>query len=60
MAKEEGVLLAINTDAHSMLELNNTRFGVGQARRGWLQKSEVVNTRSYAELKKLLQPTMGA
>ena len=58
MAREEGVLLAVNTDAHSMLDLENARFGVGQARRGWLEKSDVLNTRSYAELRKLLKPTM--
>ena len=60
MAKEEGVLLAVNTDAHSMLDLENARFGVGQARRGWLEKADVLNTRSYAELRKLLKPTMEA
>ena len=60
MAREEGVLLAVNTDAHSMLDLENARFGVGQARRGWLEKSDVLNTRSYAELRKLLKPTMEA
>ena len=58
MAKEEGVLLAVNTDAHSMLDLENARFGVGQARRGWLEKADVLNTRPYAELRKLLKPTM--
>ncbi len=60
MAKDEGVLLAVNTDAHSMLDLENARFGVGQARRGWLEKADVLNTRSYAELRKLLKPTMEA
>ena len=60
MAKEEGVLLAVNTDAHSMLDLENARFGVGQARRGWLEKADVLNTRSYTELRKLLKPTMEA
>jgi len=60
MAKEEGVLLAVNTDAHSMLDLENARFGIGQARRGWLEKSDVLNTRSYAELRNLLKPTMEA
>ncbi len=60
MAKEEGVLLAVNTDAHSMLDLENARFGIGQARRGWLEKTDVLNTRPYAELRKLLKPTMEA
>ena len=58
MAKDEGVLLAVNTDAHSTLDLENARFGVGQARRGWLEKTDVLNTRPYAELRKLLKPTM--
>ncbi len=60
MAKEEGVMLAINTDAHSRADLENRRYGIAQARRGWLQKSDVLNTRSYAELKQLLGPTMSA
>ena len=59
MAKEEGVLLAVNTDAHSTLDLENVRFGIGQARRGWLEKADVVNTRSLTDLRKLLKPTMG-
>lgn len=58
MAREEGVLLAINSDAHSMADLENVRYGIGQARRGWLQKADVVNTRPYAELKRLLRRTM--
>jgi len=58
MAKEQGVLVSINTDAHSVLDFDNLRFGVGQARRGWLEKSDVVNTRSLRELKPLLTRTM--
>jgi DNA polymerase (family 10) len=34
------------------------RFGVGQARRGWLEKSDVLNTRPLKELRKLLKQTM--
>lgn len=60
MAKEEGVLLAVNTDAHSTLDLENARFGIGQARRGWLEKADILNSRSYEELRKLLKPTMEA
>jgi DNA polymerase (family 10) len=58
MAKEEGVLLSINTDAHSVLDFENLRFGVGQARRGWLEKKDVINTRPLSELKPLLKRTM--
>ncbi len=57
-AKDEGVLISINSDAHSVLDFNNLRFGVGQARRGWLEKQNVLNTRSLKELKPLLKRTM--
>ena len=59
MAKEEGVLVAINSDAHSMLDFDNFAFGIGQARRGWLAKPDVLNTRGLAELAPLLAATMG-
>ena len=58
MAKEEGVMLSINSDAHSTLDLGNLRHGVGQARRGWLEKSDVLNTRSLQVLRPLLKRTM--
>jgi DNA polymerase (family 10) len=54
MAKDEGVLVAISSDAHSAEGLDVLRYGVGQARRGWLEKNNVLNTRSLAELRKLL------
>ena len=57
-AKEEGVLVSINSDAHSVLDFDNLRFGVGQARRGWLEKKDVLNTRSLAQLRPLLKRTM--
>ncbi|MFZ5509229.1 MAG: DNA polymerase/3'-5' exonuclease PolX [Pseudomonadota bacterium] len=53
-ARDEGVLVAINSDAHSALDFANLRFGVGQARRGWLEARDVLNTRSLRELRKLL------
>ncbi|TKB62729.1 MAG: PHP domain-containing protein, partial [Nitrospira sp.] len=58
MAKEEGVMLSINSDAHSVLELENLRYGVGQARRGWLEKSDVLNARPLHSLQPLLKRTM--
>lgn len=58
MAKEEGVLISIATDAHRAQELTNLRFGVGQARRGWLEKGDVLNTRPFDELHALLARTM--
>ena len=59
MARELGVLIAINTDAHRTSDFDNLRFGVGQARRGWLEKKDVLNTRTLPELRKLLKQTMG-
>jgi len=60
MAKGEGVLVAINSDAHSRLEFANLRYGIGQARRGWLEKADVLNSRSLAELRPLLARTVCA
>lgn len=57
LAKEMGVKIAISTDAHSVADLNYLRFGIGQARRGWLEPEDVLNTRSWPQLKKLLQRT---
>lgn len=58
MAKDEGVLVSINSGAHSVLDFENLRYGVGQARRGWLEKSDVVNARSLQSLRPLLKRTM--
>ena len=53
-AKDIGLKLAISTDAHSTLGLAAIRFGVDQARRGWLEPDDVINTRSWRNLKALL------
>jgi len=58
MAKQEGVLVSINSDAHSTFDFANLRFGIGQARRGWLEKDDVLNTRTLAALRRLLKRTM--
>ena len=55
MAKELGLKLVISTDAHTKADLDLIRFGVYQARRGWLEKDDVLNTRSWKDLKKLLK-----
>jgi DNA polymerase (family 10) len=57
LAREEGVLVSINSDAHSGLDFDNLRYGVGQARRGWLEKRDVLNTRKLPALRKLLAAT---
>jgi DNA polymerase (family 10) len=55
MAKERGLKLAISTDAHREAELDYLRFGVDQARRGWLEPDDVLNTRSWSDLRTMLQ-----
>ncbi|MEO0073604.1 MAG: DNA polymerase/3'-5' exonuclease PolX [candidate division WOR-3 bacterium] len=53
-AREAGVLLSINTDAHATDELNWMQFGVTTARRAWLEPEHVINCLSYKELSDLL------
>jgi len=55
MAREMDLKLAISTDAHSTSDLDFMRFGVNQARRGWLEAGDVLNTHSWKQLKKLLK-----
>jgi DNA polymerase (family 10) len=53
-AGEAGVLLSISSDAHSTRALAYPELGVGQARRAWLTKEQVLNTRTWPQIKKLL------
>ena len=53
LAGEAGVLIPIDTDAHSTGALGYAELGIGQARRAWLTKEQVLNTRSWAEIEKL-------
>jgi DNA polymerase (family 10) len=55
MAKDMGLKLAISTDAHSIVDLDFIRYGVDQARRGWLEPEDVINTRSLKDLKSVLK-----
>lgn len=55
LAKDMGVRVVISTDAHSVTDLELIRFGVWQARRGWIEKEDVLNTRDYDILKKLIK-----
>jgi DNA polymerase (family 10) len=54
-AREAGVRLVISTDAHRVEELNYMRHGIDQARRGWCEAHDVLNTRPLAELRKALR-----
>jgi DNA polymerase (family 10) len=52
-AAEAGVLIVVDSDAHSVRNLDLMRFGIATARRAWLTPAQVANTRSWAELQKL-------
>jgi DNA polymerase (family 10) len=54
-AAAAGVLLLVNSDAHSIDELDVLRYGIATARRAWLTADDVANTRSWAQFKKLLK-----
>ncbi len=49
-----GVLVAVNSDAHQLSALAWPEIGVAQARRGWLTKEQVLNTRPWAEIERLI------
>ena len=55
VAKERGVRVSINPDAHHLEDLSNVSYGVSIARKGWLEASDVLNTMSLAEMKAFLQ-----
>jgi DNA polymerase (family 10) len=54
MAGEAGVKIAVNTDAHQLSALQHIDMGVAQARRAWLTKEQVLNTRTWPQIKKLI------
>ncbi|NLY89217.1 MAG: hypothetical protein GX085_06300, partial [Firmicutes bacterium] len=53
-AKEMGVLIAVNPDAHSPHELNLARSHLPVARKGWLEREDVFNTRATGEVEEYL------
>lgn len=53
-AKDAGVLLAINSDAHVAKHLGSVRYGLWSARRGWAEAKHVLNTRSLIEVRRRL------
>ena len=59
LARDAGVLVSIASDAHGVLEFGHLEWGVGQARRGWLEARHVLNTRPVEEVRRLLAATMG-
>src|SRR5579863_1045458 len=60
MAKERGVKIVISTDAHTTRGLQAMRYGVQMARRGWIEKRDVINTLSLEKLLAVLREKPGA
>lgn len=54
-AAEMGIKICINTDAHDIARMDEMKYGVGTARRGWLEKDDVLNTLDHAELLRILK-----
>jgi DNA polymerase (family 10) len=54
-AKEQGVKVSINPDAHSTEGLSDIAYGIGIARKGWLGAQDVVNTMAREEMEGFLQ-----
>jgi DNA polymerase (family 10) len=52
-AAEAGVKIAVTSDAHQISALAHVEIGIGQARRAWLTKEQVLNTRTWPQLRKL-------
>ena len=52
-AKEAGLKLVVNSDAHQVAAQGYVELGIGQARRGWLTKEDVANTRTWKQLDRL-------
>jgi len=55
MAKQIGVKVVVSTDAHSLTDLDFMRFGIYQARRGWLEPDDILNTLNLKQLRRLLK-----
>ena len=54
-AIDKGIHITLGTDAHHIDHMNNMRFGVYVARRGWAKKADIVNTRSIEDFRKMLK-----
>jgi len=54
-AKEKGVMIAINPDAHNAAGIKDVFYGVGIARKGWQEKKDILNTRSGDEIKDIFE-----
>jgi len=54
-ARDAGVRISIASDAHAVEQLDFMRYGVAQARRGWIERRDVVNTLSLSRLRKAMR-----
>lgn len=54
-AKEKGIKMSINTDAHDLKRMDEMPYGVSVARRAWLESGDVINTMTVRKLKKFLR-----
>ncbi|HKR23612.1 MAG TPA: hypothetical protein VJS17_13505, partial [Pyrinomonadaceae bacterium] len=55
-ARKRKIKFLISVDAHSVGAMNNVKFGVAMARRGWVRRGEVLNTLPAAQFKKAVRP----
>ena len=55
LAGEAGVKIVVSSDAHQLKALDYVDFGIAQARRGWLTPDQIANTRTWAQLRKLMK-----
>lgn len=58
LAKSCGVRVSIASDAHRTADFNHLALGLMQARRGWIEAADVLNTRPLSRLRTLLKKTM--
>jgi len=52
-AREAGLKLVVNSDGHEIAAQNYVEFGIGQARRAWCTKADILNTRTWKQIEKL-------
>ena len=55
VAAELGCMFVINTDAHEIAQMDNMRFGVDLARRGWLSSKQVINTWEWKKVREFFE-----
>jgi DNA polymerase (family 10) len=55
-AREAGLMLVVDSDGHEIGAQDYVEFGIGQARRAWLTKADVVNTRTWKQIERIRKP----